>query len=145
MYVLYIYILCLSCVSFWKWCSRQDSHLSLSVCPLWRAVPGCLREWANPFVDSAPCWRSLDKELWGESWVLPGSFSPCFTWSLSYVHFLRDFTIRYTIRIKNDAGSVNIRDTWIGLIRMQHIGWDTGPPIEELEKVPKELKGSATL
>jgi hypothetical protein len=25
------------------------------------------------------------------------------------------------------------------------IGWITGPPIEELEKVPKELKGSATL
>jgi hypothetical protein len=25
------------------------------------------------------------------------------------------------------------------------IGWDTGPPMEELEKVPKELKGSATL
>ena len=25
------------------------------------------------------------------------------------------------------------------------IGWVTGPPMEELEKVPKELKGSATL
>ena len=25
------------------------------------------------------------------------------------------------------------------------IGWNTGPPIEELEKVPKELKGSAAL
>ena len=25
------------------------------------------------------------------------------------------------------------------------IGWITGPPMEELEKVPKELKGSATL
>jgi hypothetical protein len=25
------------------------------------------------------------------------------------------------------------------------IGWSTGPPMEELEKVPKELKGSATL
>jgi hypothetical protein len=25
------------------------------------------------------------------------------------------------------------------------IGWITGPPIEELEKVPKELKGTATL
>jgi hypothetical protein len=25
------------------------------------------------------------------------------------------------------------------------IGWNTGTPIEELEKVPKELKGSATL
>jgi hypothetical protein len=25
------------------------------------------------------------------------------------------------------------------------IGWITGPPIEELEKAPKELKGSATL
>ena len=25
------------------------------------------------------------------------------------------------------------------------IGWITGPPTEELEKVPKELKGSATL
>jgi hypothetical protein len=25
------------------------------------------------------------------------------------------------------------------------VGWITGPPIEELEKVPKELKGSATL
>jgi hypothetical protein len=25
------------------------------------------------------------------------------------------------------------------------IGWITGPPIEELEKVPKELKGSAIL
>jgi hypothetical protein len=24
------------------------------------------------------------------------------------------------------------------------IGWNTGPPMEELEKVPKELKGSAT-
>jgi hypothetical protein len=24
------------------------------------------------------------------------------------------------------------------------IGWITGPPMEELEKVPKELKGSAT-
>jgi hypothetical protein len=24
-------------------------------------------------------------------------------------------------------------------------GWITGPPMEELEKVPKELKGSATL
>jgi hypothetical protein len=23
--------------------------------------------------------------------------------------------------------------------------WNTGPPMEELEKVPKELKGSATL
>jgi hypothetical protein len=25
------------------------------------------------------------------------------------------------------------------------IRWNTGPPMEELEKVPKELKGSATL
>jgi hypothetical protein len=25
------------------------------------------------------------------------------------------------------------------------IGWNTEPPMEELEKVPKELKGSATL
>jgi hypothetical protein len=25
------------------------------------------------------------------------------------------------------------------------IGWITGTPIEELEKIPKELKGSATL
>ena len=25
------------------------------------------------------------------------------------------------------------------------IGWNTGPPMEELEKVPMELKGSATL
>jgi hypothetical protein len=25
------------------------------------------------------------------------------------------------------------------------IGWNTGPPMEELEKVPKEIKGSATL
>jgi hypothetical protein len=25
------------------------------------------------------------------------------------------------------------------------IGWNTGPPMEELEKVPKMLKGSATL
>jgi hypothetical protein len=25
------------------------------------------------------------------------------------------------------------------------IGWNTGPPMEELEKVPKELKGCATL
>jgi hypothetical protein len=25
------------------------------------------------------------------------------------------------------------------------IGWNTGPPMEELEKVPKELGGSATL
>jgi hypothetical protein len=25
------------------------------------------------------------------------------------------------------------------------IGWITGPPMEELEKVPKELKGSLTL
>ena len=23
------------------------------------------------------------------------------------------------------------------------VGWNTGPPMEELEKVPKELKGSA--
>jgi hypothetical protein len=25
------------------------------------------------------------------------------------------------------------------------IGWITGPPMEELEKIPKKLKGSATL
>ena len=25
------------------------------------------------------------------------------------------------------------------------IGWNTGPPMQELENVPKELKGSATL
>ena len=25
------------------------------------------------------------------------------------------------------------------------IGWNTGPPMEELQKVPKELKGSAAL
>jgi hypothetical protein len=25
------------------------------------------------------------------------------------------------------------------------IEWNTGPPMEELEKTPKELKGSATL
>jgi hypothetical protein len=25
------------------------------------------------------------------------------------------------------------------------IGWNRGPPMEELEKVPKEIKGSATL
>jgi hypothetical protein len=25
------------------------------------------------------------------------------------------------------------------------IGWNTGPPMEELDKVSKELKGSATL
>ena len=28
---------------------------------------------------------------------------------------------------------------------LSSIGWNTGPPMEELEKVPKELKGSATL
>jgi hypothetical protein len=28
---------------------------------------------------------------------------------------------------------------------LSSIGWNAGPPIEELEKVPKELKGSATL
>ena len=27
----------------------------------------------------------------------------------------------------------------------QAVGWITGPPMEELEKVPKELGGSATL
>ena len=26
-----------------------------------------------------------------------------------------------------------------------HLGWNTGPPVEELEKVPKELKGSGTI
>jgi hypothetical protein len=25
------------------------------------------------------------------------------------------------------------------------IGWNTGPPVEEIEKVPRELKGFATL
>jgi hypothetical protein len=25
------------------------------------------------------------------------------------------------------------------------LGWNTGPPVEELEKIPEELKGSATL
>ena len=47
---------------------------------------------------------------------------------------------------------------WLSLVRLcqglaKHrsgysqsaIGWITGPPMEELEKVPKELKGSATL
>jgi hypothetical protein len=35
---------------------------------------------------------------------------------------------------------------WIHPICSQSaIGWNTGPPMEELEKVPKELKGSATL
>jgi hypothetical protein len=28
---------------------------------------------------------------------------------------------------------------------LSSIGWNTGPPMEELEKAPKELKGSATL
>jgi hypothetical protein len=28
---------------------------------------------------------------------------------------------------------------------LEILGWITGPPMEELEKVPKELKGSATL
>jgi hypothetical protein len=31
------------------------------------------------------------------------------------------------------------------LKKKEAIGWITGPPMEELEKVPKELKGSATL
>jgi hypothetical protein len=31
------------------------------------------------------------------------------------------------------------------LVLQSAIGWITGPPMEELEKVPKELKGSATL
>jgi hypothetical protein len=31
-------------------------------------------------------------------------------------------------------------------MKAQHLnGWITGLPMEELEKVPKELKGSATL
>jgi hypothetical protein len=33
-----------------------------------------------------------------------------------------------------------------GLFSIQKsISWNTGPPMEELEKVPKELKGSVTL
>jgi hypothetical protein len=28
---------------------------------------------------------------------------------------------------------------------LSSIEWNTGPPMEELEKVPKELKGSVTL
>jgi hypothetical protein len=32
---------------------------------------------------------------------------------------------------------------WVYLWRI--IGWITGPPMEKLEKVPKELKGSATV
>jgi hypothetical protein len=30
-------------------------------------------------------------------------------------------------------------------VEQSAIGWITGPPMEELEKVAKELKGSATL
>jgi hypothetical protein len=41
-------------------------------------------------------------------------------------------------------------ETMLGLRKLRSgcsqsaIGWITGPPMEELEKVPKELKGSAT-
>jgi hypothetical protein len=31
------------------------------------------------------------------------------------------------------------------LFGKQEVPWNTGPPMKELEKVPKELKGSATL
>jgi hypothetical protein len=33
----------------------------------------------------------------------------------------------------------------MGRCSQSSIGWNTGPPMKELEKVPKELKGSATL
>ena len=41
---------------------------------------------------------------------------------------------------QNLAGVYNVVRVWRLII-----GWITGPPMEELEKVPKELKGSATL
>jgi hypothetical protein len=31
------------------------------------------------------------------------------------------------------------------VVKQSAIGWITGPPMEELEKEPKELKGTATL
>ena len=36
-------------------------------------------------------------------------------------------------------------DPWVGQSLESSIGWNTGPLMKELEKVPKELKGSATL
>jgi hypothetical protein len=33
----------------------------------------------------------------------------------------------------------------LNAIKQKDLGWITGLPMEELEKVPKELKGSATL
>jgi hypothetical protein len=37
---------------------------------------------------------------------------------------------------------------WLGYLTQDdtlQVQWNTGPPVEELEKVTKELKGSATL
>jgi hypothetical protein len=42
----------------------------------------------------------------------------------------------------NNISNKNLK---IGGCSQSAIGWITGPPMEELEKVSKELKGSATL
>ena len=38
-----------------------------------------------------------------------------------------------------------VPDKYRGGYTQSAIGWNTGSPMDELEKVPKELKGSATL
>jgi hypothetical protein len=44
------------------------------------------------------------------------------------------------------AGKHNIKTALLIVLSSKlSIGWSTGPPMEELEKVSKELKGSATL
>ena len=78
-------------------------------------------------------WHSLTRDSY--IWVL--SAKPC--WWMQWCQ-----------RLEVDYGMDPHPRVWQSLdgpsgFSQSAIGWITGPPMEELEKVPKELKGSATL
>jgi hypothetical protein len=56
------------------------------------------------------------------------------------------YTMEFYSAIKNNE-FMKFLGKWMDLkdIILSEDGWITGLPMEELEKVPKELKGSATL
>jgi hypothetical protein len=98
------------------------------------AVPNCAAERLN----------SLSPGL--KSWELPGE-----AWCWTYTERLK--TPLYTLArfYRKDTDIAVSCETMPGPSKHRSgcsqsaIGWITGPPMEELEKVPKELKGSATL
>ena len=53
--------------------------------------------------------------------------------------------LKYALYIAISCEAMPVPGKYINGCSQSSIGWNTGPPMKELEKLSKELKGSATL